>query len=146
MTQEHLKKKLHFFCFQFEPTVDLLKFIMFSIRKNLAKNLILALDPIVDFEKCGKKRQMSKVAVSHILVDHAYEADDLLRKLQSGEVFENLARQNSKCSSASQGGSLGSVDPKRLDPDFREVLETLQVGEVSKPVRTRFGYHLIRRD
>lgn len=89
---------------------------------------------------------MAKIHVSHILVAHRYEADDVLRRLQAGEEFETLARKHSTCPSSAQGGDLGSVDERRLDEDFREALAGLAVGQVSAPVRTRFGYHLIRRN
>lgn len=89
---------------------------------------------------------MGKVNVSHLLVEHRHEAEDLERKLQEGAHFEDLARRYSRCASASAGGLLGLVDESRLDPDFREALDLLRPGQISKPVRTRFGYHLIRRE
>lgn len=83
----------------------------------------------------------------HILVKHEYEAKDLEAKLKDGVDFETLARKFSLCSSAPNGGSLGDLTGKmhRLDDDFREAAERLKIGEISKPVRTKFGYHLIRR-
>ncbi len=87
-----------------------------------------------------------KMKLSHILVEHRYEADDLVRKLAEGDVFEKLAQKFSKCPSSQRGGSLGEIELKRLDPDFAAVAEKLQVGETSGVVKTRFGHHLIRRD
>jgi peptidyl-prolyl cis-trans isomerase C len=84
--------------------------------------------------------------VSHILVTHRHEAEDLLRLLGQGRDFAELARRHSRCASADAGGDLGEVDPRRLDEDFREALEALAEGQVSGIVRTRFGFHLIRRD
>lgn len=89
---------------------------------------------------------MAIVHVSHILVAQKYEAEDLEKRLKAGELFEDLARKHSTCPSSARGGDLGTVDDRRLVDDFREGLEPLKVGEVSKPVRTRFGYHLIRRN
>ena len=88
-----------------------------------------------------------KINVSHILVQHDYEAQDILRSLQSGKKFEELARKFSKCPSAEQGGELGTFGKGRLDPDFEDAAFALKVGQTTeKPVRTRFGYHIIRRN
>jgi peptidylprolyl isomerase/peptidyl-prolyl cis-trans isomerase C len=89
---------------------------------------------------------MRKIRVSHILVDKEFEAQDLLRLLNEGKKFEDLALKNSKCPSAQTGGDLGEVSVGRLDDDFAEAALALKVGEISKkPVRTKFGYHLIKR-
>lgn len=81
----------------------------------------------------------------HILVKHKYEAEDLLRLLQGGQDFAVLAKKYSQCSSAKEGGFLGDLTGKKLDPDFLEAVEILKPGAVSPPVRSRFGYHLIER-
>lgn len=88
-----------------------------------------------------------KINISHILVQHDYEAQDVLRALQGGKTFEELARKFSKCSSVEQGGELGSFGKGRLDPDFEDAAFALKVGQTTaKPIRTRFGYHIIRRN
>lgn len=86
-----------------------------------------------------------KVKPYHILVKHEYEAKDILRMLENGKSFEELARKFSLCSSASNGGFLGEVDSGRLDPDFRDAFDLLKPGQVSKPTPTAFGWHLIRK-
>ncbi len=86
-----------------------------------------------------------KMQLKHILVAHQYEIDDLLEKLKEGDAFSELAKKFSKCPSASLGGDLGLIDLSRLDPDFAEEAEKLKIGEISKAVKTRFGYHLIQR-
>jgi len=85
---------------------------------------------------------------SHILVTHQYEAEDLLKLLSKGKSFEDLARRFSKCTSATKGGDLGDLQPGRADEDFEEAAFVLKPGHYSsKPVRTKFGYHIIlRRD
>lgn len=87
-----------------------------------------------------------KMRLSHILVEQKFEAEDLQRKLQSGESFATLAQRFSKCPSSAQGGDLGDIELRRLDADFAEAAQDLKIGQVSGPVRTRFGYHLIRRE
>lgn len=88
---------------------------------------------------------MNTIKVQHILVQYGYEAEDLVRKIKSGADFGELAQKYSTCPSASRQGHLGEIDPRRLDADFNEALLNLKVDEISNPVRTRFGYHLIRR-
>lgn len=87
------------------------------------------------------------MVIKHILVSQKYEAEDLLKKLNAGASFEELARKFSKCSSASSGGNLGTFDTKqklsKLDSDFLEALEYLKPAQISAPIRTRFGYHLV---
>ncbi len=85
---------------------------------------------------------------SHILVTHEYEAEDILKLLQNGRSFEDLARHFSKCPSSSSGGDLGDLKPGRADEEFETAAFALKTAHYSlKPVRTKFGYHIIlRRD
>jgi len=89
---------------------------------------------------------MAIVFVSHILVAQKYEAEDLLLRLNRGESFEELARKYSTCPSRERAGDLGAVEDRRLNEEFCEALMALADGEISSPVRTKFGYHLIRRN
>lgn len=87
-----------------------------------------------------------KITVSHILVRHQYESEDILRSLADGKDFADLARKHSICPSAPEGGALGTFSRGRMDEDFEEAAFALKPGEISKsPIRTRFGYHLIKR-
>lgn len=83
---------------------------------------------------------------SHILVKAKYEAEDLLLKLKSGSKFEDLAKRFSTCTSAANGGDLGELKIDLAEMEFEERTLELKIGEITKiPVRTRFGYHLIKR-
>lgn len=83
---------------------------------------------------------------SHILVQHEYEAKDVQKKLEQGKSFEELAKDFSQCPSGKNGGSLGEFPRGRMIPDFEKAVLSLKPGEISKIVKTKFGYHLIRRD
>ena len=96
---------------------------------------------------------------SHILITLADDADDatvaaarerldaLKKQIESGASFEELARENSEDpGSAPQGGSLGSIGRGVMDPAFEDALFSLALGEISDPVRSAFGLHLIRVD
>lgn len=86
-----------------------------------------------------------KLKAKHILVKHEYEAKDILRKLQEGKSFEELAKDFSICPSARNGGDLGEFPKGRMVPAFEKALMQLKENEVSGIVRTQFGYHLIKR-
>ncbi|MBC7421140.1 MAG: peptidyl-prolyl cis-trans isomerase [Bdellovibrio sp.] len=89
---------------------------------------------------------MKTYHVHHILVKAQYEAEDLLKKLATGANFEELAKKFSTCSSAPCGGDLGILKSGKADEDFEEAALKLKVNEIStKPVRTKFGYHLMKR-
>lgn len=85
--------------------------------------------------------------VRHILVDDEKTAKALLGQLRAGEDFAELARQSSKDAvSAAQGGDLGLSDKGAFVPAFAEAAFSLKAGELGGPVKTEFGYHLIRVD
>jgi peptidyl-prolyl cis-trans isomerase C len=86
-----------------------------------------------------------KLKAKHILVAHEFEAKDLLKKLSEGKKFEDLARDFSLCSSAADGGDLGTFSKGMMVPAFEKALLTLMPNEVSGIVKTQFGYHLIMR-
>lgn len=86
-----------------------------------------------------------KIKARHILVDQEFEANDLLKSLDAGKSFEELAKNFSKCPSSEDGGDLGEFGKGSMVASFEQAAFALKVGETSKPVRTQFGYHLIQR-
>ncbi len=88
---------------------------------------------------------MSQIAAQHILVAQEYEAKDLIKKLHDGETFESLAQSFSTCPSGKGGGDLGKFGKGQMVKEFEIAAFALEVGEVSSPVKTQFGYHLIKR-
>jgi peptidyl-prolyl cis-trans isomerase C len=86
-----------------------------------------------------------KITASHILVNQEFEALDIVKKLSEGKSFEDLARDFSTCPSASDGGNLGEFGKGMMVPAFEKAAYALLPGEVSGPVRTQFGFHLIKR-
>ena len=87
----------------------------------------------------------NEIQARHILVEQRYEADDLKKKLDHGADFGELAKKFSQCPSSRAGGDLGSFGRGRMVPSFDEAAFGLGVGDISEPVRTQFGYHLIQR-
>lgn len=85
------------------------------------------------------------VNASHILLDDAERAKALRAEILSGSIsFEDAARKYSTCPSAEQGGSLGEFTRGQMVPEFDEACFSMAVGEISEPVKTQFGYHLIK--
>ena len=88
------------------------------------------------------------VSASHILVDTEEKALELLVKIKAGDIsFEDAAKENSSCPSGQNGGSLGEFGRGQMVPEFDKAVFEMEVGTVSEaPVKTQFGYHLIRLD
>ncbi|WP_071675471.1 peptidylprolyl isomerase [Nioella nitratireducens] len=81
---------------------------------------------------------------SHILVDSEDAAQALIEQLENGADFADLARENSTGPSGPNGGELGWFSEGMMVPPFEAAVTDLSVGEVSAPVQTRFGWHVIK--
>lgn len=81
---------------------------------------------------------------AHILVRDEAQRDAAVAALASGRDFADVAREFSVDGSAQQGGDLGWFGPGVMIPDFQAAVEALQPGQVSDPVHTRFGWHIIK--
>ncbi len=87
-----------------------------------------------------------KITAKHILVDQEHQAQDIIKKLNANEnTFEELAQKFSSCPSGKEGGDLGEFGKGQMVSEFEEAAYALNPGDVSGPVRTQFGYHLIKR-
>ena len=95
--------------------------------------------------KGGAPVRGGKIKASHILVEKYSKAQELYEDLQAGENFENLARQHSTCPSKKKGGNLGEFAKGDMVPEFWNASAKLQIGEISQPVKSKFGYHIIKR-
>lgn len=85
-----------------------------------------------------------QVRASHILVAEEDIANELYAKIQAGESFEELAIDNSTCPSGVNGGDLSFFGKGQMVPEFENAAYELEVGQVSAPVKTQFGYHIIK--
>lgn len=85
-----------------------------------------------------------KVNASHILVASKEEADEIYEDLQSGSSFEAIAKMKSKCPSGKKGGKLGWFGRQQMVREFELAAFAMKKGEVSKPVKTQFGWHIIK--
>lgn len=89
----------------------------------------------------------ANVTAKHILVASEEEAKKAKDEIASGDItFEEAASKYSTCPSKEQGGNLGAFSRGMMVPEFEEAAFNLDLGIVSEPVKTQFGYHLILVD
>jgi len=86
-----------------------------------------------------------QVRASHILVESLEQAMIVKSQLLDAQDFGTLAKNLSKCPSGQNGGDLGMFGRGQMVKPFEDATFSLEVGEVSEPVQTQFGYHLIHR-
>lgn len=84
------------------------------------------------------------VHAKHILVKTKEEAEAVLAEIKEGKAFEDAAKEHSTCPSNANGGDLGTFPRGQMVPEFEQAAFSLEVGLVSEPVETSFGFHLIR--
>ncbi|MGF9965151.1 peptidylprolyl isomerase PrsA [Bacillus rhizoplanae] len=96
-------------------------------------------------EKDIKARYKPDIRASQILVNDEQTANDIKKQLNSGASFEELAKQYSEDTvSKANGGDLGYFGPGKMVPEFEEAAYKLNVGEISEPVKSSKGYHIIK--
>ncbi len=96
-------------------------------------------------EKDMKENYKPKLKASHILAKDEKTATDIKNKLNNGEDFSALAKQYSEDpGSKEKGGELPEFGPGEMDPKFEEAAYKLEVGQVSAPIQSSFGYHIIK--
>jgi peptidyl-prolyl cis-trans isomerase C len=91
------------------------------------------------------KASGGKMRASHILVPKHSQLLKIIDKLDAGQKFESLAREFSECPSKKKGGDLGFFTRGKMVPEFERAVLSLKVGQISEPVKTQFGWHLIKR-
>ena len=88
----------------------------------------------------------NKIKCSHILVQKQSEAIAILDRIRQGEKFGKLAKELSVDSgSAKRDGNLGYFGRGKMVKEFETVAFSLEVGKISEPVKTQYGYHIIKR-
>lgn len=86
-----------------------------------------------------------EVRSSHILVKTRPEAVKIKKEIENGDItFEDAARQYSLCPSGQNGGDLGFFTRQQMVQQFSDVAFDLKPGQISDPVGTKFGWHLIK--
>ena len=87
-----------------------------------------------------------KIKCTHILVEKQSQALAVLERLKKGEKFAELAKELSiDTGSGKRGGDLGYFGRGRMVKPFENAAFKLSIGEISEPIKTEFGYHIIKR-
>lgn len=87
----------------------------------------------------------NQVHCAHILVKTEKEAQNILERLKKGDKFANIAKEVSLCPSKKRGGDLGTFSRGQMVKEFEKAAFSLQKGEISPVVKTKFGYHIIKK-
>jgi parvulin-like peptidyl-prolyl isomerase len=85
-----------------------------------------------------------KIHAVHILVKTEAEANELLYDLRNGKDFGEVAKERSTCPSGKNGGDLGWFGKGQMVREFEVAAFDMKPGELSKPVKSQFGYHIIK--
>lgn len=88
---------------------------------------------------------MEQVRAKHILVNTLTEAMNYYEQIKGGQDFDLVAKNYSSCPSGQGGGDLGLFGKGQMVKPFEDAAFGLEVGQLSLPVQTQFGYHLIQR-
>ena len=113
---------------------------------ELFDNIHASDEEIKKYYEENKNLFMSKYTFNakHILVESEDKAKELKALCENGEKFENLAKEHSMCPSKEVGGDLGEFTQGQMVLEFENACIDAEVGKVTNPVKTQFGYHLIK--
>ena len=141
MTEEEID--VEFLSINIEDIAQSIEFSTLDVEQYYKENL--------DRFRSNEERKSSHILISfddEVIEDAALEqSKDILLRIKDGESFEELAEEFSDDGgSAANGGDLGWAEPGLFVSEFDQVLFALEIGEISDPVKTQFGYHIIRLD
>jgi peptidyl-prolyl cis-trans isomerase C len=111
-----------------------------TIRPQVTEEMIKAAYD----EEAAKVAQTERIRARHILLGTEKEAQDILDRLNKGEDFAALAKQYSLDGSKDYGGDLGYFTAPEMVVEFSTAAFALKAGEISQPVKTDFGWHIIK--
>lgn len=92
----------------------------------------------------AKLKPQTEIRARHILVKTEEEALEIIERLGRGSDFSELAQEKSTGPSGAKGGDLGYFSKGRMLPKFEEAVFKLKKGEISEPVNTKYGWHVIK--
>lgn len=131
--------------------VEQLEKVKVSILKQYAISRLLSDvtvsdEEMLEFYNNEKENfiEPEKVRASHILVDTEEKAAEILEEINNGLSFQEAASKYSTCPSKEVGGDLGEFTKGKMVPEFENAAFSMKEGEISQPVKTQFGYHLIK--
>ncbi|MGH6813427.1 MAG: peptidylprolyl isomerase [Methylocella sp.] len=119
------------------------KLLMESVLEQVAKTAATDAAIKATYDEAAKaQKPETEIHAQHILVATEEEAKAALKRLMGGEEFATIAKEVSK-DKGSEGGDLGWFTKDRMVPEFADAAFKLEVGQVSDPVKSPFGWHII---
>lgn len=117
----------------------------YMIRKTVS-DVRVSEEEIAEYYLANSEQFISQPSVkaSHILVETEELAKEVASEIASGTSFEDAATKHSTCPSKERGGDLGFFSRGQMVPEFEDASFALEIGVLSEPVQTQFGYHLIK--
>jgi peptidyl-prolyl cis-trans isomerase C len=121
------------------------KLLMEQLLQTEAKAAVndAAMKKVYD-EAIGQMKKEPEVRARHILVENEDDAKAVLAELKKGADFAELAKTKSKDPGSADGGDLGYFTKDQMVPEFSEVAFKLDKGALSDPVKSQFGWHIIK--
>ena len=105
----------------------------------------MALEALLADDLVGEEGRLLYADVRHILVETEEDAESALGALRTGESFADLARAiSTDPGSGARGGELGETFVGNYVPEFRQAIESAEIGELVGPVQSEFGYHILQ--
>jgi peptidyl-prolyl cis-trans isomerase C len=117
------------------------------LQKEIETKVKVSDQEVKDYYEKNKEKfaPVGQIKASHILVKTEEEAKKIIERLKKGEDFAQLAKKYSiDTASAKNGGDLGYFSRGQMVPEFEAAASRLKPGEISEPVKTKFGYHIIK--
>lgn len=155
VTEEEIDEKINEFKAQYGENFDMV--LQQSgiqgedqLRKLMRTSILQEKAATSDIEVTEEEMQahyetlQAEIKASHILVDDEATANELVEQLRNGADFAELAQEHSTGPSGPQGGDLGFFGPGAMVPEFEEAAFALEVDEISDPVQTEYGWHIIK--
>lgn len=117
------------------------------VADYLKKNPVKDADIKAEYDRFKAQASDKEYHARHILVEKEEDAKAIIAKLKAGAKFEDLAKQSKDPGSAANGGDLDWAAPAAFVKPFSDAMVSLQKGQLyDTPVKTQFGYHVIRLD
>lgn len=115
-----------------------------AVQANMAKDPITEEQLKAEYEKRKDQMAHKEYKARHVLVESKEKAEQVIKELNDGDKFADLASEYSSDPSGKSGGDLGWFAAEQMVPPFAEAVRSLQKGEYTKtPVQSKFGWHVI---
>jgi len=119
------------------------------LDEKISSKIEITEQEIKDYYDNNKQEYSAKqgqIRISHILIEKIEEAENILKELKEGADFSKTALEKSTDPSAKLNkGELGFIEKGQMVPEFEEAAFSLKIGELSEPVKSAYGYHIVKR-